>query len=285
MDDRVGQRRRGHGQEHRRRHDLAAVAHGPADRPDGQDWRVDFWCERDAGVRADEADNDQGGTFRSDDGGESWTRTFTGRALQQRAWYYTHIHADPVDVDTVYALNVGAFKSTDGGKTFTGNAVQSHSDHHDMWINPLNNKAIVEGNDGGATVSLNGAPWTPQNNQPTAEIYRLAVDTRWRYWVYGGQQDNSTIAVPSVGSDTPYAVGGGESGHVAVDPRDYNIVYAGNYGGTMSRMDRKFRDPGAVRRRCSFIADELQRRCRPQPPLALRVRAERPRLRCRSSSQ
>ena len=100
-----------------------------------------------------EADNDQGGTFRSDDGGASWTRTFAGRALQQRAWYYTHIHADPVDVDTVYALNVGAFKSTDGGKTFTGNAVQSHSDHHDMWINPRNNKAIVEGNDGGATVT------------------------------------------------------------------------------------------------------------------------------------
>ncbi len=187
-----------------------------------------------------EADNDQGGTYRSDDGGASWTRTFAGRALQQRAWYYTHIHADPVDVDTVYALNVGAFKSTDGGKTFTGNAVQSHSDHHDMWINPLNNKAIVEGNDGGATVTVNGSAWTQQNNQPTSEIYRLTTDTRWPYWVYGAQQDNSTIAVPSVGSDTPYAVGGGESGHIAVDPRDYNIVYAGNYGGTLSRIDRKF---------------------------------------------
>ncbi len=82
-----------------------------------------------------------------------WTRTYTGRNLQQRAWYYTHIFADPVDVDTVYGLNVGAFKSTDGGKTFSGNAVQSHSDHHDMWINPKNNKAIVDGNDGGGTVT------------------------------------------------------------------------------------------------------------------------------------
>jgi photosystem II stability/assembly factor-like uncharacterized protein len=187
-----------------------------------------------------EAEFDEGGTFRSDDGGTSWTRTYTGRDLQQRAWYYTHVIADPVEPDTVYALNVGAFKSTDGGKTFTGNAVQSHSDHHDLWINPKNNKAMVEGNDGGATVKLNDAAWTGQNNQITSELYRLTVDTRWPYWVYGAQQDNSTIAVPSQGTEAPYDVGGGESGHIAVDPRDPGIVYAGNYGGTLSRTDRKF---------------------------------------------
>jgi photosystem II stability/assembly factor-like uncharacterized protein len=186
-----------------------------------------------------EADNDEGGTFRSDDGGLSWTRTFAGRALQQRAWYYTHIVADPVDVDTVYALNVGAFKSTDGGRTFQGGAIQSHSDHHDLWINPRNNRALVGGNDGGGTVSLDGSPWTGQNNQPTSELYRLTADTRWPYWVYGAQQDNSTIAAPSQGNETPYPVGGGESGHIAVDPRDFNIVYAGSYGGALTRMDRK----------------------------------------------
>jgi photosystem II stability/assembly factor-like uncharacterized protein len=191
-----------------------------------------------------EAEIPEGGTYRSDDGGLTWRQMFTGRNLQQRAWYYTHIYADPVDVDTVYGLNVGAFKSTDGGKTFQGGWVQSHSDYHDMWINPRNNRAIVVGNDGGGTVSVSGSPWTGQNNQITSELYRLTVDTRWPYWVYGAQQDNSTIAVPSAPApgpqDVPYSVGGGESGHIAVDPRDYNIVYAGNYGGSLSRIDRKF---------------------------------------------
>ena len=152
-----------------------------------------------------------------------------------------------MDADTVYALNVGAFKSTDGGKTFQPNAVQSHSDNHDLWINPKNNKAMIEGNDGGATVTTTGTTWTGQDTQPTAEIYRLEVDTRWPYWVYGAQQDNSTIAVPSQGSDTPYQVGGGESGFIAVDPRDYNIVYAGNYGGTLSRLDRKINLSESIR--------------------------------------
>jgi photosystem II stability/assembly factor-like uncharacterized protein len=97
-----------------------------------------------------EAENDEGGTFRSDDGGTTWTRTFAGRSLQQRAWYYTHIYADPVDADTVYGLNVGAFRRPTAAD-LPGGAVQSHGDHHDLWINPRNNKAMVEGNDGGAT--------------------------------------------------------------------------------------------------------------------------------------
>jgi hypothetical protein len=137
----------------------------------------------------------------------------------------------------VYGLNVGAFKSTDGGKTFAGGWVQSHSDYHDMWINPTDNTRIVVGNDGGATVST-GQGWTPQNNQPTAELYRLTVDNRWPYWIYGAQQDNSTIAVPSHGPGEPYGVGGGESGHIAVDPRNPDVTYAGNYGGTISRQDQ-----------------------------------------------
>lgn len=187
-----------------------------------------------------EAADDQDGVYRSDDAGATWTRTFTQRALLQRAFYYTHIEADPVDADTVYVLNVGAFKSTDGGKTFPSAGINSHSDYHDIWINPTNNQAIVVGNDGGGTVSVNKSPWTQQENQPTSEIYRLSVDTRTPYWVYGAQQDNNTVAVPSQGNDATYGVGGGESGHIAVDPRDYNIVYAGNYGGLISRIDRKF---------------------------------------------
>ena len=190
-----------------------------------------------------EAGGDRGGTYRSDDGGLTWRRMNEDRSLQQRAWYYTHIIADPIDVDTVYGLNVGAAKSTDGGETFGSAGIRSHSDYHDMWINPLDNTALVVGNDGGATVSLDGETWTGQDNQATAELYRLEVDQRWPYWVYGAQQDNSTIAVPSDGNGEPYSVGGGESGHIAVDPRDHNIVYAGNYGGTMSRRDFSGRTP------------------------------------------
>jgi len=184
-----------------------------------------------------EAADDLGGVYISNDGGLTWTRGFTGRALQQRAWYYTHMHADPVDVDTVYGLNVAAWRSTDGGKTFGSAGIQSHSDYHDMWINPTNNRIIIVGNDGGAAIST-GQGWSGQNNQPTAEMYRASVDNRYPYWVYGGQQDNSTIGVPSQGNAEPYAVGGGESGHVAVDPRNHNVNYAGNYGGAISRVDR-----------------------------------------------
>ena len=179
-----------------------------------------------------EAAGDQGGVYRSDDGGDSWTRVNASRTLLQRAFYYTHIYADPVDADTVYALNTGAFKSTDGGKTFPTTIRAQHGDNHDLWINPTNNKAMIESNDGGANVSIDGGrTWSTQDNQPTAEIYRIETDTRWPYYIYGAQQDNGTIAVPSTNVGETYGVGGGESGYIAVDPRNSNIIYAGNYGG------------------------------------------------------
>jgi photosystem II stability/assembly factor-like uncharacterized protein len=185
-----------------------------------------------------EAGGDQGGVFRSEDAGDSWTRVDGGRNLQQRAFYYTKIYADPMAVDTVYALNTGTYKSVDGGKTWQGVGTP-HGDNHDLWINPTNNQAMVNGNDGGANVSLDGGrTWSTQSNQPTAEIYRLAVDTRWPYWLYGAQQDNSTVAVPSTNFGETYDVGGGESGYIAVDPRNANVIYAGSYGGAISRMDR-----------------------------------------------
>lgn len=185
-----------------------------------------------------EAAQDLGGVYISNDGGLTWTRGFTGRALQQRAWYYTHIEADPVDVDTVYGLNVGAMKSTDGGKTFGAAGIQSHSDYHDLWINPTNNKIMITGNDGGAAITT-GQGWSGQDNQPTSEMYRASVDNRYPYWVYGGQQDNNTTGVASDNSAMNGSMGGGESGYVAVDPRNSNVNYAGNYGGTLQRIDRE----------------------------------------------
>jgi photosystem II stability/assembly factor-like uncharacterized protein len=129
-------------------------------------------------------------------------------------------------------------KSTDGGKTWTALGTP-HSDNHDFWINPTNSQIMINGNDGGANVSTDGGrTWSTQNNQPTAELYRVEVDTRWPYWVYASQQDNSNIAVPSTGNAEPFSVAGGESGYIAVDPRNNNIIYAGNYGGTIQRTDR-----------------------------------------------
>ena len=191
-----------------------------------------------------EASEDEGGVFRSDDGGDTWRRTNDARNLQQRAWYYIHIYADPQAIDTVYALNTGFYKSMDGGVSFGNQIEVPHGDNHDLWINPENPQNMINANDGGANVTFTGgAAWTGQMNQPTSEIYRVTVDTRHPYRVYGAQQDNSTTSVSSRaggrrrGAPDFYSVGGGESGHIAVDPRNPNIVYAGSYGGSISRMD------------------------------------------------
>jgi photosystem II stability/assembly factor-like uncharacterized protein len=200
-----------------------------------------------------EAAGDRGGVYRSDDGGESWTRVNSQRMLQQRAWYYTHIFADPKDADTVYALNTGFYKSIDGGRTFQSYSTP-HGDNHDLWINPHNPLVMINSNDGGANVSsTGGTTWSTQMNQPTAEIYRVTVDTRFPYRVYGAQQDNSTTSVPTFSQDMErgmidfYSVGGGESGHIAVDPRNPNIVYAGSHSGSITRMDTSTRLSESVR--------------------------------------
>ena len=185
-----------------------------------------------------EAGNDEGGVFRSEDGGASFARVNATRNLQQRAFYYARIYADPVEVDTVYGLNTGIYKSTDGGKTFVG-FPGTHGDNHDLWINPTNNKIIANSNDGGGAVTTDGGrAWSPQDNQPTAEIYRIEYDRRWPYWVYGAQQDNGSVGVSTDGTTPFIAAGPGEAGYIAVDPRNPNINYAGNYGGTLVRIDR-----------------------------------------------
>jgi photosystem II stability/assembly factor-like uncharacterized protein len=187
---------------------------------------------------------EDGGLFRSDDGGESFRLINGDREFRQRAWYYTHVHADPKDAETVYILNVGMFRSTDGGASFKP-VRTPHGDNHDLWINPDDPEIMIEGNDGGANVSTNGGrTWSTQANQPTAELYRVTVDDRFPYRLYAAQQDNSTLSIPhrtSTGAPIDehdwYPVGGGESGHIAVDPENPDVVYAGSYGGTITRYD------------------------------------------------
>ena len=184
-----------------------------------------------------------GGLYRSDDSGKSWTKINRHHKLRQRGWYYSHITADPQDPNVIYASNTGFYKSIDGGKTFDRIGTP-HGDNHGVWINPNNTQIMINCNDGGANVSLNGGDtWSTQLNQPTSEFYRVSVDNQFPYNLYAGQQDNTTISVPSgyLPSVTPFqhwkAVGGGESGDVAVDPRNSNIVYAGTYSGEITYLD------------------------------------------------
>jgi photosystem II stability/assembly factor-like uncharacterized protein len=192
-------------------------------------------------------ENDNGGVFVSDDGGQTWHRTNEDRNLRQRAFYYTHIFADPVEKDTVYVLNVQFFKSTDGGKTFPTQLRPPHGDNHDLWIAPNDNKRMVQGNDGGGNVSVNGGQTWSGQEYATGQFYNVFTTKHVPYHVCGAQQDNSTACVGSQntpgageGSLPPifYAVGGGESGYIAPDPADTNVFYAGSYGGLLSRLDR-----------------------------------------------
>lgn len=186
----------------------------------------------------------EGGLYRSDNAGERFRRVNENRELRQRPWYYSHVTADPVDEHTVYVLNVLMWRSTDGGATFRPIRTP-HGDNHALWINPHDPDVMIEGNDGGANVSFDGGrTWSTQTNQPTAEIYRLTVDDQSPYWLYGGQQDNSALAVPSrtasgvIDRRHWYAPAGCETATVAVDPRDPDITYGGCYGGSIQRHDR-----------------------------------------------
>jgi photosystem II stability/assembly factor-like uncharacterized protein len=188
---------------------------------------------------------ENGGLYRSDDGGDSWSLVNGSHGLYQRAWYYMHVIADPQDADTVYVADVEFFKSTDGGRNFNKVKVP-HGDNHGLWIDPKNSKRMIASNDGGATVSLDGGQsWTREDNQPTAQFYHVITDTRSPYYVYGSQQDNSTVAIASrsddgaIGRDDWYPVGGGEAGYIAPVPTDPNIVYAGDYQGNITRFDRR----------------------------------------------
>lgn len=190
----------------------------------------------------------EGGVFRSDDGGWTWKRTNDERKLRQRAFYYSRIYADPWDKETVYGLNTSMYKSTDGGVTFDEVISTPHGDNHDLWIDPNDPMRMANANDGGGNVSINGGKTWTEQDYCTTQLYHVMATNDVPYHVAGAQQDNSTIAVPSDGWDHRqargpnhgwyYAVGGGESGWITQHPTKPDIFYAGSQGALLTRYDR-----------------------------------------------
>ncbi|GGG13341.1 hypothetical protein GCM10011344_12520 [Dokdonia pacifica] len=187
----------------------------------------------------------EGGLYTSKDGGMNWSKINSERKLRQRAWYYTRLYADTKDENTVYVLNVRYHKSTDGGKSFsTYNA--PHGDHHDLWIAPEDPNRMIIGDDGGAQVTYDGGrSWSTYLNQPTSQFYRVTTDNAFPYRIYVAQQDNSTIRIPhrtegfSISEDDWESTAGGESAHIAVDPKNNEIVYGGSYDGFLTRVNHE----------------------------------------------
>ena len=193
-----------------------------------------------------------GGLFRSEDGGEKWTQVNKERKLRQRAWYYTRIYADTQNRDMVYVVNVRFWRSKDGGKTFESIRTP-HGDHHDLWIAPENPRRMIVGDDGGAQVTYNGgAGWSTYHNQPTAQFYRVTTDNHFPYRIYGAQQDNSTVRIVhrtgggALTESDWEPTAGGESGHIAPNPVNPDIVYAGSYDGFLTRVNHETEEVRAI---------------------------------------
>jgi photosystem II stability/assembly factor-like uncharacterized protein len=192
-----------------------------------------------------ESEGDKGGIYRSDDAGKTWTQTNKTRVTVARAWYYIEIETDPTNQDVVYCINAPVLKSIDGGRNFAPLRVP-HGDNHCIWINPTNGQNIINSNDGGANISFNGGQtWSTQQNQPTAQFYRVIADKKFPYWVYGGQQDNSSVMTASRNDQAglgwkDWVEGpGGESAFIAFDPENPELVYGGSYQGNISVLDTK----------------------------------------------
>ncbi len=189
-------------------------------------------------------EHDSGGVYKSSDGGASWSYINRERKLRQRAWYYSQLYADTKDTNIVYGLNVGFFRSNDGGKTFPASIQVPHGDNHDLWIAPNDNQRMVQGNDGGANVTFTaGRAWTGQEF-PTAQFYHVTTTNEWPYKICGAQQDNSTLCGPSRKQGTIemsdwYDAGGCESGYIAAHPLKPHVTFAGCYGGNLDRRDRQ----------------------------------------------
>ncbi len=192
-------------------------------------------------------DADQGGLYKSSDGGVHWTRVSDDQRIWQRGWYFSGVTVDPKNPDIVYVCDTVIYKSSDGGKTFLPlKGDPTGDDYHSLWIDPDNSAHMIAGSDQGVIVSLDdGKTWSSWYNQPIAQIYHVTTDNRFPYWVYGAQQDSGAAALPSR-TNTIDGIGmmqfreitaGGESGYLAVDPRNFNYVYGSDYGGGVDRLD------------------------------------------------
>ncbi len=192
-----------------------------------------------------EAKGDKGGVYRSDDGGATWTQVCKDRITVARAWYYIEVFADPQREDVVYVLNAPMLKSIDGGRSFRP-IPNPHGDQHHMWINPDNPENIILANDGGACITFNGGKsWSSQQNQPTAQFYRVITDNLVPYNVYAGQQDNSSVKIASrtLGGNIDWkdweSSAGGESAFLAFDPDNPRYVLGGSYLGNIEVYDHE----------------------------------------------
>ena len=179
---------------------------------------------------------EDGAMFRSDDYGQTWERLYENADLRRRPWYYMHAYADPQDPNTVWVLNLECWRSVDGGKTFES-IPTPHGDNHGLWIDPRNSMRMIEGNDGGATVTFDGGrTWSSLLNQPTAQFYHVTTDNRVPYGVYGSQQDNWAMRVPSISFEGAISwrdyiePGGGESGYIAIGKKPPYMVFGGGIG-------------------------------------------------------
>ena len=192
-------------------------------------------------------DAQQGGLFRSADAGGSWERVGKDPRLITRAWYFSSVTVDPNNPQAIYLPNVAVYRSLDGGKTFDVlKGGPGGDDYHSLWIDPKNSSRMILGTDQGATISVDGGKtWSSWYNQPTAQLYHVTTDNQFPYHVYGSQQDSGSIMVASrtdhfqITERDQFNVGGGESGYIAVDPKDPNIVFAGDTYGMLIRYDRR----------------------------------------------
>jgi len=182
-----------------------------------------------------EAETEQTGVYRTDDAGATWQLVSQFADLFQRPWYYHHLTADPKNSETIWVLNINMWKSTDGGKSYK-RVDTPHGDNHQLWIDPTDTNRMVQANDGGGTLTYDGGKsWSTIYNQPTAQMYHVITDNKFPYRIYGAQQDNSTISIPSrsdygaIYPDQNYDVGGGESGYIAFDKNDPTVIFAANH--------------------------------------------------------
>ncbi|MDG1859633.1 MAG: hypothetical protein P8I94_11045, partial [Emcibacteraceae bacterium] len=222
--------------------------------------------------------SDDGGVYRTENGGETWTNINSNRLTHTRAWYYNHLKTDPNDDNTIYVMNVPFLKSVDGGNSYEMIEV-GHGDTHDLWINPENNLNMALADDGGVEITFDGGKsWSSIMNQPTAQFYRVITDNMMPYRIYGGQQDNSTVGITSesftggIGVDDYYSVGGGESAHVAFDENNPKLVYATTINGTLTEMDTENRRSRPIKPYPQYVfgmnAEDLKYRANWNAPVA-----------------